>query len=200
MDEDVLETIIQERLSGSESDLYCVAGWLLFKLLTSNLRGLDEKLLSDFATFNSLSAYEATVSGMPTDEVDSRENKKARGSMKRPSSKWYQFVRLLEALYMVNMTALQVLHHRGKVLEKITATTRKSVALRELFKRCIPAHFGTQARKSLMRAYFMLILPCYGKMKSSDILKLERECGPTAKSDLPTRLNATIAHEKAKAS
>jgi hypothetical protein len=199
MAEDVEETVIQERLSASESDVYCIAGWLLFKLLCCNLRGLDAKVLSDFGTFNLLSANEAITLGMPSDEVDFRENKKARGVMNRPGSKWFHFVRLLEALYMVNMTACQVLHHRGKVLEMITATTRKSVALRELFKRCIPDHFETQARKSLMRAYFMLILPCYGKMKSSDILKLERESRPTS-CNLPTRLNALIAHEKAKGS
>jgi hypothetical protein len=53
---------------------------------------------------------------------------------------------------------------------------------------------------SLMRAYYLLILPCYGKMKSSDILRLERESGPVATSSdtLPTRLKVLIAHENAK--
>ena len=200
MDEDVEDSVLQERLAGSESMIYYLAGWLILKLLHCKLRGLDSKVLSDFAAFNSLSADQATASRMPSDEVDRRENKKVRDAMKRPSRSWFDFVCLLEALYMVNMTAVQVLHHRGKVLEEITATTRRSVALRQLFNSCIPGHFGTEARKSLMRAYYLLILPCYGKMKSSDILWLERESGPVAPSSdtLPTRLKVLIAHENAK--
>jgi hypothetical protein len=86
MAEDVEETIIQERLSASESDVYCVAGWLVFKLLCCNLHGLDAKVLSDFGTFNLLSANKAITLGMPSDEVDFRENKKAHGAMNRPGS------------------------------------------------------------------------------------------------------------------
>jgi hypothetical protein len=92
MAEDVEETIIQERLSASESGVYCVAGWLLFKLLCCNLRGLDAKVLSDFGTFNLLSANKAITLGMPSNEVDFHEKKKACGAMNHPG--WKQMVPL----------------------------------------------------------------------------------------------------------
>lgn len=61
MEEDVEEATLQQRIRGSENDIYYVAGWLLFKLSSCSLRGLDDHYMSEFVTFNSLSAHESPL-------------------------------------------------------------------------------------------------------------------------------------------
>ena len=134
----------------------------------------------------------------PTTEVDLRERK--AGCLKCATHSWYSFIKLLETLYIVNTNAVHALQHQGKLLENITAATRRSETLRERFRQCFPPHFGEKEKKSMFRAYNILLLPCYGKMKSGDTLRLLRNSSAPrgGASRLPTRVRAAAAHESAK--
>jgi len=67
------------------------------------------------------------------------------------------------------------------------------------FIKCFPADFTSAEKIALFHAYYYLILPSYGKMKSGDTLRLLRKSTKTsAVSKMPTRVKAAVAHEKAK--
>jgi hypothetical protein len=130
-------------------------------------------------------------------EVDYREMK--TGCLKRATNSWYEFINLLEAIYIINTNAGQALQHKGALFAKIAKAARRSLTLREKFKQCFPPHFGDKEKKSMFRIYSILILPSYGKMKSGDTLRLIRNSSPRESlNNIPLRAKVAVAHEKAK--
>lgn len=192
---DVQDTVIEQRLSGSEDKLYYISGWVLNKLLHLSMSGVDNSLLSKFVLQNSTSKRDAA--DMPCGIVDGRESRD--DALKRPGAAWFQFICLLESIFLVNMNAMQVLHHRGRVLQKITTTARTSDALRQKFIECIPNSFETPEIKSLWRVYYLFLIPTYGALKSSDVIRRIRESRPvTAADKIPVRAYALAAQGRAK--
>jgi hypothetical protein len=70
----------------------------------------------------------------------------------------------------VNLNALQVLHHRGRVLQKITIMAGKSDALRQKFMECIPDAFDLKETKQIWRVYYVFIVQTFGALKAGDII------------------------------
>jgi hypothetical protein len=104
--------------------------------------GLSPKIKSEFAEFNSLSVSKVTSAGKPSSEIDQREYKP--GALKCPGIEWYHFTCLLESLYMTNITTQQTVYLHGDLLKEITATTHRSIPLRECFAKCFPPLYLSQ--------------------------------------------------------
>jgi hypothetical protein len=193
----VLDDNMDELLSGSESLVYYVSGWLLDRLSRSKLRAVDSKTLVEFVRYNRQTSADAALAKAPTAEIDRREKK--LDCMTRATHSWYSFVSLLEALYIVNTNACQAIQHRGKLLEAITLATRRSQPLRERFAQCFPPSFGKQQRKAMFRCYNVLLLSCYGKMKSGDTIRQLRNLSNSSGASvdkLPTRAKVAGKHDE----
>jgi hypothetical protein len=198
METDVSDQVICHRLSASLDILAYTAGWFINRTLRMVLSGVDKSTLFKFVSFNTVkkAAYTRAAS-FPSRAIDERENK--TDALKRPGAAWFQFVCLLEALFLVNMNALQVLHHRGRVLQMISVTARKSDALRQKFRQCIPPDFTSSETKQMWRLYYLVLVPTYGALKSSDVLRKVRESRPASVLDkMPIRTYSAAAHERAK--
>ena len=196
METDVLDDEILHRLAGSTDTLCYISGWLLNKLLDLNMSGVDKAVLRKFVMANSNTIESSKESGVPTSTIDRRE--KAPGALKRPNSSWFAWTCLIEAIFVVNTNALQVLHHRGRIFEKITIAAGKSDALRQRFYDCVK-QFEPHEIKQLWKVHYCFIVPVYSALKSSDVLKLIREARPYSAQDrLPTRAYALTMHERAK--
>jgi len=196
MENDVEDCVIKERLTGCNDTLCYISGWLLNKMLHVNMSGIDKPLLSKFVASNSTSKIDSRDS-IPSGVIDQRE--KREDALKRPGEAWFQFMCLLESIFLVNMTAVQVLHHRGRVLQKITAAAMTSDALRLKFIQCIPNDFDIQQIKRLWRVYYLLLIPTYGALKSSDVIRRVREARPaTAQDKMPIRTYALAEYERVK--
>jgi hypothetical protein len=197
MEEYVTEDKVNELLTGSESLVYYVSGWLLDRLSRSKLRAVNSITLRTFVAYNRQTAVDAACTKAPTEEIDRREIKV--DCMTRATHSWYSFIKLLEAIYIVNTNVSQAIQHRGKLLEKITLATRRSQPLREQFAQCFPPSFESSERKAMFRAYNVLLLSCYGKMKSGDILRLLRNLSNSSGSvaKLPTRAKVAVKHDQA---
>ncbi len=196
MEHDVPDSVIEERLSGSKDTLCYISGWLLTAILNLVMANVDKGTLQKFVVENSVKKNE-TNDSMHTAVIDQRE--KQEDALRRPGEAWYAFSCLFEALFLVNINALQVLHHRGRVLQKITITAGKSDALRQKFMECIPDSFNLNERKQIWRVYYLFIIPTFSALKSGDVMKRIREARPANSMDkLATRTYALVAKERAK--
>jgi hypothetical protein len=135
---------------------------------SSKQRDVDKQTLKDLVAYNQQSADAAAAVNAPTSKVDYCETK--TGCLKRATNSWFEFIKLLEAIYIINTNAGQALQHKGALCAKIAKAARQSLTLREKFKQCFPPHFGDKEKKSMFCIYSILILPSYGKMKSGDTL------------------------------
>jgi len=155
---------------------------------------IDKGTLSKFVVENSSTKHE-TNDSVPSTIIDRRE--KREDALKRPGNAWFSFCCLFEALFLVNMNALQVLHHRGRILQKITITAGKSDALRLKFMDCIPDKFDLGKRKQIWKVYYLFVIPTFGALKS--VIQRIREARPAnGMEKLATRTYALVAKERAK--
>lgn len=160
------------------------------------MSGITKRTLSSFVCENSVLKSE-TETSLPTSIIDSRE--KRENSLKRPTHSWFAFCCFFEALFLVNLNAVQVLHHRGRVLQKITSVAARSDSLRQKFMECIPKDYEHKEILQIWRVYYLFIIPTFSALKSGDITRRIRESRPTSTTDqLATRAFAKVAVVKAK--
>jgi len=165
-------------------------------MLHLNMSGIDKPLLFKFVAANTASKVGA-LGSLPCNVIDQRE--KREDALKRPGEAWWHFICLLESLFLVNMTAVHVLHHRGRVLQKITAATMTSDALRLKFIQCIPDDFEAPQIRKIRRVYYLILLPTYGALKSSDVIRRVREARPaTAQDKMPIWTYALAEYDRVK--
>jgi len=91
--------------------------------------------------------------------------------MRHSNSDWFEFVSLMEAFYVVNLTAENVLHHGGDLLHVIGTKIKGSRALLTAFAKCTPDSFTKKERIRILRRYFLVDLPSYHKMKARDVIR-----------------------------
>jgi hypothetical protein len=168
MEEHVDDMRIDEILLGSKPMVFYCAGWMLRKVESSKQRDVDKQTLKDLVAYNQQSADAAAAVNALTSKVDYCKTK--TGCLKRATNSWFEFIKLLEAIYIINTNAGQALQHKGALCAKIAKAAHQSLTLREKFKQCFPPHFGDKEKKSMFCIYSILILPSYGKMKSGDTL------------------------------
>jgi hypothetical protein len=196
MQYDVLDSDIEERLSGSTDILCYISGWMLTKIQRLNMSGIQSETLSAFVRANATLKSE-TKPTMPSSIVDQCE--KCNDALKRPSESWSSFCCLSEALFLVNLNAVQVLHHRGRVLQQITITAGKSDELREKFIARIPKEFGKKETLQIWKVYYLFIISTFGALKSGVVVKRIREARPAnLTNQLATRAFAKVAVVKVK--
>jgi hypothetical protein len=161
------ESEVQTALQGSRDIVFYVAGALLHRLLRIPQNQERTKTIASFVAFNSTTNVDSDDSTASV--VQKREVHK--GKLTRPATSWSKFCELLEALYIVNLTAANALQFRGRLVQTIYEKTKRSLALQEAFSECITGSFDKNQRATMWHMYLVHILPWYCKLKAGDFLK-----------------------------
>ena len=99
--------------------IYYVARWIVFSMkLARGIASAERQMFSDFVAHNSLDAEVAKSAGLPTSLVDRR--KKKRGAKMYCSKQFYDFICLLESVYLNNLNLeMMMAHPSGGLVHKI---------------------------------------------------------------------------------
>lgn len=166
LDNDVVEHILGE----SVETVYYVAGYLLFLICRVQKSEISQQVARTFASANTFKSLQnAKRAKLPTEKMEWKD--KGQSALQYSKDKWFHFVSLLEALFIVNMTPAQAMCRRARLFEDIRKSMIQNKAVRDKFEACLPDGMTNNDKTIMWKIFEGVVLPSHSRLKSRDIIR-----------------------------
>jgi hypothetical protein len=162
---DVADSQLDGLLQNSKETLYYVVSWALDKVKFANC--LSDASRESFFRHNVLLHGAEPLQLLPTNELDRREVQ--IGKMRRCGHDFFLFGKVLECLYILNLTPGNAVRHKAYLFVEIDKVIKHSVKLKRLFRNCIPSNCCPD--DPCWDSLYEFILKKYSTMRAGDVLR-----------------------------